>query len=180
MKTTDVNLSPVRSRGLRDEVFLAAMLSRAARFSALAGVLGRDRAWEMLTEVTAGSPSAPMPRAMSLFTPGAEELSQCGDPFRAFKEYLAAQFDAGRQAGLMDVERVEDGENAFQINVTYCAFAEIRRLTGEREATLPSCRADEVFFPALGREAGFVFKERNGTIARGAACCDMRFERVKG
>jgi hypothetical protein len=102
-----------------------------------------------------------------------------GDFLPAFRNYylayLAAMARSGLQAGLV----VEDTPDCLQININYCAWAEISRLVGNPlYCYYSTCYADEVFFPRLAGSAGFKF-QRRGTIVEGGSSCDHRFVRLK-
>jgi hypothetical protein len=79
----------------------------------------------------------------------------------------------GLQAGLV----VEDSPDVLQINITYCAWAEIANAMGNPlYCYYSTCYGDEVFFPRLVEAAGFKF-ERYGTLGTGEPSCDHRFVR---
>jgi hypothetical protein len=81
------------------------------------------------------------------------------------------------QKGLEEAPVVQDEEDVFQLNVTYCAWAEVARALGNPYYCYYStCYGDKVFFPDLCRKAGFEF-ERKGTLAQDAPFCDFRFVR---
>ena len=111
--------------------------------------------------------------------PKPEEFDTFDDPFDAFRQYYMAIFVADREAGLHDFEVIEDSADAFQVNVTYCAYCEIPKRLGIIEACQPSCYSDDVFFPEFCRKLRMSFV-RTETLARGNEACDFRFERVDG
>lgn len=110
-----------------------------------------------------------------------EVFKKCGDGdfFKPFKQYYTAMMDASVKAGLFEYELIEDTENSFQMNVTYCAFAETSKILGSPKTCYYStCYGDEVFFPKLCEKVGFEYS-RTGTIATGKSVCDDRFTRKK-
>lgn len=167
------DMSVVRQRGLTDEDFLKGQIQMAALFSAISRIVGKERALEISKEImdTAG------PAAMSHIMPEPEHFKKLGDPFEAFKKYYMAIVAADKAAGIHDFEVIEDREDAFQVNVTYCAYCEIPKQLGVVEACQPSCYADEVFFPEFCERMGMRFI-RKGTLARHDAVCDFRYERL--
>ncbi len=87
--------------------------------------------------------------------------------------------NAMEQKGLEEAEVVEDTDDVFQLNVTFCAWAEVARVLGDPYYCYYStCYGDEVFFPHLCKKAGFEFK-RTGTLSQGASVCDFRFIRKR-
>ncbi len=166
-------MSVVRERGLTDEKFLKGQIQMAAVFSATSRIVGKERALEISKEIM----NAAGPAAMSSIMPEPEHFKQVGDPFEAFKQYYMAVAIADKEAGIHEFEVIEDGADAFQVNVTYCAYCEIPRQLGVVEACQPSCYADEVFFPDFCDTMGMRFI-RKGTLARGDKVCDFRYERV--
>ncbi|MDP2844175.1 MAG: L-2-amino-thiazoline-4-carboxylic acid hydrolase [Acetobacterium sp.] len=115
-----------------------------------------------------------------MFSPP-EVFKRCGDGdfFKPFKQYYIAMMDASVNAGLFEYKVIEDNENSFQINVTYCAFAEASKILGSPETCYYStCYGDEVYFPKLCEKVGFEYN-RTATIATGKPLCDDRFTRKK-
>lgn len=167
------DMSAVRQRGLADGDFLKGQIQMAALFSAMSRIFGKERALEISREImdTAG------PAVLGVIMPESEDFKKVGDPFEAFRKYNMAHMAANKEAGIHDFEVIEDGEDAFQINVTYCASCEIPKQLGVVEACQPSCYADDVFFPDFCEKMGTRFI-RKGTLARGDDVCDFRYERV--
>lgn len=100
-----------------------------------------------------------------------------GDFMTAFKQYYLAYLEAMHHAGLQSAQVVDDTPDTFQINIIYCAWAEIARVIGNPlYCYYSTCYGDEVFFPRLVESAGFIF-ERYGTLGQGEPNCDHRFVR---
>lgn len=94
-----------------------------------------------------------------------------------FKVYYTAMMTAMNKKGLESFRITVDEPDTMKLEVTYCAWAEIAKMMGDGEyCHYSTCYGDEVFFPHLCDQAGFVF-EREGTIAQGAPVCDLRFTR---
>jgi hypothetical protein len=101
-----------------------------------------------------------------------------GDFLPAFRKYYTAYLEAMACSGLQVGQVVEDTPDILQINITYCAWAEIARAMGNPlYCYYSTCYGDEVFFPCLAQAAGFKF-ERYGTLVEGNLSCDYRFVRV--
>jgi hypothetical protein len=100
-----------------------------------------------------------------------------GDFLPAFKQYYTAYLEAMARSGLQAGLVVEDSPDVLQINITYCAWAEIAKVMGNPlYCYYSTCYGDEVFFPRLVEAAGFKF-ERYGTLGTGEPSCDHRFVR---
>ncbi|UCD83369.1 MAG: L-2-amino-thiazoline-4-carboxylic acid hydrolase [Deltaproteobacteria bacterium] len=164
----------VRGKGLKNEKFIKQLVRHAAFYSVLLKMKGREKANEILDEIAELAAAKVSP---SIF-PTAEDFGKFDDSFEAFKEWYLALVDADQKAGAQFFEVVENTGDALQINYTYCVWFEIPKKLGVEEACLSSCNADDLFFPDYCREIGVGFK-RAGIIAKGADCCDFRFERVK-
>ncbi len=117
-------------------------------------------------------------KIQKLYNPPQEELKTLKHPFEDYMDFLIAEFEAEKEAGLHDFEIVEQTDETVRINVTYCAFCEIPKMCGIKEACEPGCYSDEVFFPNYLRALGIQF-ERTNTIARGGEVCDFKFIKLK-
>lgn len=162
-----------REHGLTDQAFLHTRIQNAAMFSAMTRVVGEEKALAIQMEISESISY----KAMSSMYPTPEDLKVCGDPFDALRRYMTPSMRANREAGVHDFEVVENTRDAFQMNITYCAFYAIPNEVGLGAACLPSCHGDDVFFPQLCPRIGARFA-RTGTLARGDRVCDFCFERV--
>jgi hypothetical protein len=166
--------SNLKARGVSDE-HLAAILKKIAVAKVMADTMGIERA----TQVRQGlSHSMSVLVFEEMFAP-AEVFVQCGegDFLPGFKTYYVAMMEAMANRGLEQAEVVIGEEDEFQLNVTYCAWAEVARALGDPYYCYYStCYGDEVFFPHLCEQAGFEF-QRQGTLAQGAPVCDFGFTR---
>ncbi|WDV44842.1 L-2-amino-thiazoline-4-carboxylic acid hydrolase [Clostridiaceae bacterium M8S5] len=108
-----------------------------------------------------------------------EDFVACGegDFLVSFKEYYIALQDAMKEVGLEEYEVGIDTKDCFQMNVTYCVYHEVAKALGNSiNCYYSTCYGDEVFFPKLCEQVNFEFK-REGTLATGKTCCDMKFTR---
>lgn len=166
-----VDLDPVRKRGLSDEAFIDNIVRQSSAFCALSKIVGEERALEILYEIADRTAFG----LMSGLLPSTSDFLTFDKPLDTAKDYILALMEADRRTGLHESELVYDSDDAFQINVTYCAFCEIPKCLGAQNAALPSCYGDDVFFPRVCGDLGLRFV-RKGTLARGDDFCDFRFE----
>ena len=168
----NVDISAVREKGLKNEAFIDYIIDQTAIFSAMSKIVGIEEALDIHYEVTEELAF----EMMSFMMPEVKEFQAFDDPLAAAKDYILATMKANREVGIHETELIEDSKDAFQVNVTYCAFCEIPKLLGIMEAARPSCYGDDVFFPPMCEKLGLRFL-RDRTLARGDDCCDFRFER---
>lgn len=172
-KMREVDLAPLRERGLDNEAFLAQARYQVAAFAAVARVAGTETAVAIFEEVMREVGG----EVWAAQAPAAEDFKRCGDAFASFRAYFEATMAANRRAGVLDFDVAEDDDGAVQYDVTSCLFYDLAVRLGYPEAARHLCLADDVYFPEVGRELGLRFL-RAGTLARGDRCCDFRFERV--
>jgi hypothetical protein len=172
-RMSGIDLENIRQKGLANGIFIKSQIRFAATYSAMSKTVGREKALEIFNRVMEDV----VPITFQSISPTPEDFERTGDPWEAWKKYFLAMAEADKDAGCHEYELVEDTENTFQMNCIYCAWYEIPRLLGVKEACLPSCYADDVYLPDALRIIGIEFK-RTGTIARGNNCCDFRFERI--
>jgi L-2-amino-thiazoline-4-carboxylic acid hydrolase len=158
------------SQGNLDEI-----IKKIALAKVMAELLGMEKAAALRRRLS-GHISVPVFEEM--FAPAATFIKiGDGDFLPPFKQYYVAMMDAMAEKGLEVAEVVIDEADDFQLNVTWCAWAEAARLMGNGQYCYYStCYGDEVFFPHLCEEAGFTFR-RESTLALGAPVCDFRFTR---
>ena len=170
----DVDLAPVRQKGLASEVFIRQRVEEVAVFSALVKIAGKEKAMVIQREVM-DKVARPI---QEMLNPPVGQFLEMEDPFKALRDFWTAFWLAEKNAGLHDYEIAEDSDDVLAVNATYCAFCEIPRLCGIVEACEPNCYADEVFYPGYFEPLGLRFV-RTKTLARGGDCCDFRFEKIK-
>lgn len=168
------DLSSIRDQGLTDETFIKSQVRFAAMFSAMSKIVGSEKTLEIFYEMM----EAIAPQSFTSILPAPEDYERCSDSWVAWREYFLAMAEADKKAGCHAFEVVEDSDDVFQINSTYCAWCEIPKQLGVAAACLPSCYADEVYFPDALQPLDINFK-RTTTLARGGDFCDFRFERRK-
>lgn len=170
-----LDLSAVRAKGLADPAFVAQQLEYLALFAGLAEVVGKERAVRILEEVM----QATAREALLLCLPDGADLAAFPDPFDAWRAYSRAMPAAARAAGCHAAAVVDEGDDAFRMDVTWCAWLELARAMGVPEGCLPNCYADDLVFPDYFRALGIAYR-RTGTLAQGAPRCDFRFARGGG
>ena len=166
--------SRLKEKGILDK-HLEGIIKKIALAKVMAEMLGIEKAARLRNQL---SHRIAITVFAEMFAP-AEVFVQCGegDFLPAFKKYYVAMMEAMVQKGLEEVEVAEDEEDVFQLNVTYCAWAEVARALGDPYYCYYStCYGDEVYFPDLCAKVGFKF-ERKGTLAQGLPVCDFRFTR---
>jgi hypothetical protein len=168
-----IDLTNIRQKGLVNEIFIKSQIRFAAMYSAMSKTVGKQRALEILNKIM----DEVTPITFQSISPTPEDFKISGDPWEAWKKYFLAMAEADKNAGCHEYELVENTDNTFQMNCIYCAWYEIPKLLGVKEACLPSCYADDVYLPDALRMIGIEFK-RTSTMARGENYCDFRFERI--
>ena len=168
-----VDLSLIRAKGMNNEAFLAQQIEYLTVFSALAEVLGTNRAVEVMKRVM----DATAREALLLCMPDPAEVRGLGDPMEVFREYLRAGPEASCKAGCLDMRIGEDRAGVFQFEITWCVWLELARVLGVPEGCLPNCYADDLVFPDYFRSMGIRY-HRSQTLACGGSMCDFRFEKM--
>jgi len=113
-----------------------------------------------------------------------------GDIYRRFGEEFARKkneknlgtimgsaFTTYAQENALDYKVIEQSQDAFEIDVTGCRYAEFYKELGEPElGFLLVCSADFPTAEGLGPDIKLT---RTQTIMQGASHCDFRYRRVK-
>jgi hypothetical protein len=168
------NLFEVKEKGLKDDRFIMMVVGKAALFSGLSKVVGKEKALEIDKEFT----DATSLERISHMVPSAEDLLKCDDPFAALKEWILEYWKANKGANIFEYEIAEDSENILQIKCLYCAFDKISQLVDEKESALSVCQWDDLLFSTWNKELGIKYT-RPTSLAKGDTCCDFRIEKVK-
>jgi hypothetical protein len=168
------NLFEVKEKGLKDDRFIMTIVGKAAYFSGLSKVMGKEKALEIDKELA----DATSLERLSHMLPSAEDLLKCDDPYAALKEWIIEYWKANKGANIFEYEIAEDSENVLQINCLYCAFAKISQLVEEKESTLSICHLDDLIFSTWDKVPGIKYT-RTKALAKGDTCCDFRIEKVK-
>ena len=173
-RLSSVDLTSMIEKGLKSQFFIDAFMGNTAGFSAMKKIVGKEKTLAIQHEVMDKVAYS----INEIFYPPINQLKDMEDTFAAFRDYMAAMFSSQKAAGLHDFEVIENSEDTFAINITYCALCEIPRLCGVIEACDPNCYSDDVFFPKYGEPLGIRYS-RTKTLSRGGDCCDYRFEKIK-
>ncbi len=171
-RMTKHDFSDFHEKTAGNEEFLSQQIEWAASYSAMCEMVGKEKAMEIHNEIAAQT----YPKLFSMSFPSPADLSGSNDPFNEFKEWFSTLMEANKRAGIHDFEIVEATRDLFQINCTRCAWNEIYKQLGVRDACMPICRVDDIFFPDFCHKAGIRYS-RSGTLAAGNEYCDYRFER---
>ena len=92
-------------------------------------------------------------------------------------EKMSAAFDTFSAGDAMDYEVLEQGPDAFAVNVTRCRYADFYNRIGAPElGFLLTCSADFPMAEGFGSDVEFT---RTQTIMQGASHCDFRYARAQ-
>jgi hypothetical protein len=174
-RSKSLDWSDLEKRGLRHQKFLDDVIHSTTAMKVLADMMGMkeasatfQRVWDKVAY-----------DVMRTVFPTVEELNLCGDAFECMKVWMKALNAASERSGVYETEMVDDSEDIFAFNFTYCTHYEVAKELGEPYLCFPSsCYPDEVIWPRMGMEAGWRFR-RSGTLATGAPVCDFRIERLE-
>ena len=170
----DMDWSGFKAKGISDD-HLQQVIRKIAMSKVMAQMMGLEKAAALRNGL---SQKISIPVFETMFSPASVFVGIGGGDFLPpFKQYYVAMMEAMEEKGLEVAEVVIDEADDFQLNVTWCAWAEAAKMMGNsRYCYYSTCYGDEVFFPHFCEEAGFQFK-RESTLALGAPVCDMRFTR---
>lgn len=166
--------SSLKARGISEEN-LKSIIHKIVVAKVMADTLGMEKAAELRRNL---SQRISIPVFSEMFTTPETFLEiGKGDFLPPFKKYYIAMAEAMKEKGLEESIIVTDTPDEFQLNVVYCAWAEVARVLGNPAYCYYStCYGDEVYFPYLSEKCGFAFS-RSGTLALGKPYCDMKFTR---
>ena len=165
--------SSLNEHGMTNRIFLNGVIRQMASGKALADMVGKDKASDIFRRILNQTADV-----AATILPSAEDFKACGDVVASFKEYGKAMFAASKQAGLLEMEIVEDSPRALAYNVKYCVWCEVAKKLGDPYLCyFTNCYADEVIWPKAVAAAGGRWT-RTGTMATGAPVCYTRFELV--
>lgn len=134
-------------------------------YRAVAAEVGEARALELLSEVI---------RDEARRTGAAMRARAGSGGLGAF----AAQWEPWLRGGALELEVLEQREDAWHFNVTRCRYAELYRELGLADlGAALSCNRDAALIEGYDEE---VVLERRQTIMQGAPCCDFRYRRKPG
>jgi hypothetical protein len=170
-RAAELELDDLRENGMTNARFLSQQLDYLAAFWALVQLYDSSRAVEIMTSVMDKSAREPMLYCL----PEPDAVREVGEPMEVFRDYLRPSQDAASEAGCNEIQIAEDRPGVFEFHVTWCIWLELAERMGIPEACLPNCYSDDVIFPEYFEQLGITYS-RSGTLARGCACCDFRFE----
>jgi hypothetical protein len=171
-RAAGLDLSDLWARGMTNETFIKQQLEYISLFSALVKVVEKEKALEIMygvMDVTAEALQSSLPE------PGS--VNDSGDSFEFFRKYVAVFPAASEKAGCHDITISEDSSNILQFDITWCVWFELAKKMDVPEACIPNCYADDLVYPDYFKSFGIKYC-RKGTLAKGAGCCDFRFERI--
>jgi nucleoside diphosphate kinase len=171
-RSAGLDLSDIMAKGMTNEPFVMQQLEYIAMFSALVKVLSVEEALKIMYKVM----EATSVEAFSKSSPEQEAIEAYGDPFEFFRKYFRPLPQVCANAGCLDMSLTENSANSFQYDIHWCVWLELARKMDVPEACIPNCYADDHAYPDYFKQYGIKYS-RKGTIANGAACCDLRFER---
>ena len=166
--------SSIKAKGISDD-HLQQIIRKIAMSKVMAEMMGLEKAAALRNGL---SQKISIPVFETMFSPASVFVEIGGGDFLPpFKQYYVAMMDAMEEKGLEVAEVVVDEADAFQLNVTWCAWAEAAKLMGNGwYCYYSTCYGDEVFFPYFCKQARLDF-ERKSALALGAPVCDFRFTR---
>ena len=116
--------------------------------------------------------------ALLLSLPEFEEIRKLGEPYEVFRSYFAVLPETARNAGCHQGVISDLNQYSCQFDIHYCVWLELARKMNVPEACIPNCYADDLAYPQYFESLGIKYT-RTGTLAKGNACCDLRFEKME-
>ena len=142
--------------------------------AALDQVVGPVRAQEIALALMDATAREPMLACL----PDPAQVRALGEPWEVFRAYFEPASEAGRRAGSMALQ-VVDEPTGTGFDVTWCVWLELARRMGVPDACKPNCYSDGLAFPDYFKDLGIEYT-RSGTLAEGCDRCDFRFRKVSG
>ena len=173
-KASKLDLTDIRAKGMTNTNFIKQQLDYISMFSALSKVLDSTQAIDIMKRVM----EATAVEAFSKSSPEPEVIENYGDSLEFFRTYFAPLPQVCSKAGCLDMVCSENSKNCFQLDIHWCVWLELARKMGVPEACIPNCYADDLAYPDYFKSYGIKYSQK-GTLAKGANCCDLRFERIK-
>lgn len=171
-KAANLDLSDLKAKGMTNTAFIKQQLTYLSMFSALSKVLDKEKAIEIMCSVMEETAA----EAFSHSSPQHEAVIEYGNTFEFFRNYFRPLPKVCAKAGCLDMTLSEDSTNCFQLDIHWCVWFELAKKMNVPEACIPNCYADDYAYPAYFKKYGINYS-RKGTIANGAKCCDLRFEK---
>ena len=174
-RSAALNLSDIRAKGMKNEIFIKQQLEYLSLFSALKIVVGVDSALKIMYAVM----DATAAEALLLSLPEVEEIRKLGEPYEVFRDYFAVLPESAIKAGCHQGVISDLKQNSCQFDIHYCVWFELAKKMNVSEACIPNCYADDLAYPKYFESLGIKYT-RSGTLAKGSTCCDLRFEKMEG
>ena len=168
----EYDFAELYSKGL-SERDLREIIERLLLGQEMARAMGVDKAKELRSAFSKTIAADYMGRVYPTY----EYLENCeGGFFSNWRRFLIAYAAKCDENGIQGGYIVETSSTKFEQNMTYCAYAEVAELLGDRELCYwTTCIVDDYFFPQYMEKGGCRYK-RNATLATGAAFCDFCYE----
>ena len=173
-RSTTLDLSDIRAKGMKNEVFIKQQLEYLSLFSALKIVVGVDSALNIMYAVM----DATAAEALLLSLPEVEEIRKLGEPYEVFRSYFNVLPETAIKAGCHQGVISDLKLNSCQFDIHYCVWLELSKKMSVPEACIPNCYADDIAYPKYFESLGIKYI-RTGTLAKGNTCCDLRFEKME-
>ncbi|MFA6977733.1 MAG: L-2-amino-thiazoline-4-carboxylic acid hydrolase [Ignavibacteriaceae bacterium] len=174
-RSAALDLSDIRAKGMKNDIFIKQQLEYLSIFSTLKIVVGLDSALNIMYAVM----DATAEEALLLSLPEVEAIRNMGEPFEVLRSYSAVFPETAKKAGCHEGVITEEKQNSFQFDIHYCVWLELAKKMNVPEACIPNCYADDLAYPKYFESLGIKYT-RTGTLAKGNACCDLRFEKMEG
>ena len=172
-RAAKLDLSGIRAKGMRNEVFIKQQLEYVSLFSALTKVLNQERALKIMYSVM----DVTAVEALLLSLPEIDEVKKFGDSLEFFRKYMVSGMIAANKAGCHEITTTEDSTANIRFNINWCVWFELAKKMDVPEACLANCYADDLVYPHYFKALGIKYS-REGTLAQGKKCCDIRFEKI--
>jgi hypothetical protein len=172
-RASKLDLSDIKAKGMTNNSFIKQQLEYISMFSALAKVLDKEQAIKIMCQVMEET----VAEAFSKSSPEPEAIKNYGDPFEFFREYFRPLPEVSAKAGCHCMTLSENNLNCIQYDISWCVWLELAKKMNIPEACIPNCYADDYAYPDYFKQYGIKYSQK-GTLAKGAKCCDLRFERI--
>jgi hypothetical protein len=172
-RATKLDLSDIKAKGMTNESFIKQQLEYISMFSALTKVLDKEKSIKIMCQVMEET----VVEAFSKSSPEPEFIKNYGDPFEFFRKYFRPLPEVSAKAGCHMMTLSEDSVNCIQYDINWCVWLELAKKMNIPEACIPNCYADDFAYPDYFKQYGIKYSQK-GTLAKGAKCCDLKFERI--
>jgi len=168
------DISDLRKKGMTNDRFITRDIERIEGFSALSRLLGTAKALQVGNDMAREI----APEVLAHIFPPPRDFKTFDDPFEAFKQYYLAHEEGAERTGCHQTNIVDNTDNALRVDVTHCAFDDLAKQLGIREACLLHCHAHDAALPTYLKEIGITYN-RAGALPDGVSACVFRFQRER-